>query len=995
VQKGGQVQVMTVKRSTENSGGPRKIPKLNGAAVLGEPAMEDDSPLESDNDSEMADVYLDHHTQGQSHQWHTTIDNVVKCVVAVHFSQVSNFDCDAAVLSEATGFVVDAERGIILTNRHVVGTGPFVGSVIFDNHEEVDVIPIYRDPVHDFGFLKFNPKDIKYMDVKSLELKPELAQVGCEIRVVGNDAGEKLSILSGFISRLDRDAPAYGDLTYNDFNTEYIQAAASASGGSSGSPVVSIDGYAVALQAGGSTEASTDFFLPLWRVVRALQCIQEGEPITRGTIQVQWTLKPYDECRRFGLTDEAERRARERFPKSIGLLCAELILPKGPADGLIQEGDTLISVNGTHISTFITVDDILDSSVGKEIELSLQRGGEDITVKCTVGDLHAITPDRYLEVAGASFNNLSYQMARLYAIPVKGVFLNNATGSFFLNRNESIGWILDSVNDVDIEDLDQFIEVMKSIPDRSRIPITFRHISDMHSNSMATIYVDRHWCSSFRLAVRNDTTGLWDYQELGDPLPPVPPQPKPVRFVDIPVEHPGCAQLSKSFMVVTTFIHVPVDSFPSMRKRGYGVVIDAAKGYLLCSRLHVPHDCLDIQITVAESFVIPGSVVFLHPTHNFTIVKYDPSLIHGDVQTPNFSDVPLKRGDKCMFIGFNHNFRVVSAETKISDISSLNIPRNSYSPRYRGTNLETVSLTTSLSDECGSGVVADNDGTIRAFWLSFLGENREGHDAIYKMGIDVTEVNHIIKQLQTTNEIPRVKIVDCEFYAISLDQARVLGVTDEWIKKVEDSGKDRFQFMAVSRSAVPEDQHKPELEHRDVVLAINGKQVFDQTDINRCLDEDVVNFKIVRRKKEMDIEVPTVEVKPTDHIVIWSAVVVQAPHHAVRQAMLNLPSQVYVTARPKGSPVAGYGINPTNFITHVNGIATPTVPDFVKVVRTIGTNTYCKLRLVSFDNVPFAISVKTNYHYFPTGELKKDPITNKWIDIEYAEDNTQTSEKKI
>lgn len=56
-------------------------------------------------------------TAADSAEWQATVEKVIKNVVSIHFCQTCSFDTDPAIASEATGFVVDAEKGYILTNR--------------------------------------------------------------------------------------------------------------------------------------------------------------------------------------------------------------------------------------------------------------------------------------------------------------------------------------------------------------------------------------------------------------------------------------------------------------------------------------------------------------------------------------------------------------------------------------------------------------------------------------------------------------------------------------------------------------------------------------------------------------------------------------------------------------------------------------------------------------------------------------------------------------
>eukprot|EP01136_Pigoraptor_vietnamica_P045741 Opistho-1_new@24078 len=913
---------------------------------------------------------------GVNEGWRRTLERVVPAVVAIKVCSVRAFDTVSAGYSVATGFVVDAKRGIILTNRHVVTPGPVVSEATFYNHEEVPIAPIYRDPVHDFGFYRFDTSKIKFMKVVDIPLAPERARVGTEIRVIGNDAGEKLSILAGTLARVDREAPNYGSAHYNDFNTFYLQAASSTSGGSSGSPVVDIDGFAIAINAGGKRKAASSFYLPLDRVVRALHLIQKGMPVTRGTLQTIFRYLPYDEVRRLGMRSGTEAAFRLHYPLATGLLVVDQTVPKGPGDGPLQAGDVLVRVQNKRVNSFVVLEGMLDDAVGQEIVVDVERGGEPITSRITVQDLHSIVPTSYLEMGGCVFHSLSYTVARNSSVPVGGVCVAHA--GYMLSRSlVPKNSIILSVNGTETPTLDAFERAMVVLSDKERVTLRYVALSDRHREQASVITIDRRWHAMTRCTL-NSETGLWEGVRLPEPPPPRPIEPASTTFCGL--SNCKAAEAVQSSCVSVTF-DVPhcVSGIAGTNYTGFGLVVDAEKGLVLVDRNTVPTTIGDVVISFGGSFEIPAKPIFLHPVHNFAIVQYDPALV-GDTPVRNavLSETPVAQRDSVHLVGLTRSSQIVSRLSTIFKIEKMNVPPMS-PPRFRATNVEVIHLDNVL--QCIGGVLTDGGGEVQALWASYSYQS-EGQNHECFRGLPIEIVRDVLPALRAGVE-PVIRYLDVEMWPILVSDARNQGLSGDWVKRIESACGYRRQVLTVRR-LIARSQAQKLLKEGDMILSCNGKAVAAFRDVETVAAQaDSVHLTVLRNGKEMEIDVPTDRLNGRDitRVVHWSGTLVQEPHRSVAQ-QAPWPAGVYVSWWSCGSPAHKHELRATVFVTEVNGVPTPCLDDFIAQVKTLPPDTYARLKVVDLSTKNKVLTLKPDLHYWPTWELTRSEAGD-WTYKEY------------
>ena len=304
-------------------------------------------------------------------------------------------------------------------------------------------------------------------------------------------------------------------------------------------------------------------------------------------------------------------------------------------------------------------------------------------------------------------------------------------------------------------------------------------------------------------------------------------------------------------------------------------------------------------------------------------------------------------------------------------MTTVAIPASASTPRYRAINLDAITIDSGLSSQCGSGVLVDEEGTVQALWLTYLGErSSSGKDIEYHLGLATPMLLPVVDKVKSGVQ-PRLRILNIETNTTHMSQARIMGLSEDWIRRVETEDPERHQLFMVRKV---DSGHNDGVLEGDIILTLDGKLVTRVTDLDIMYDREVLDAVVLRRRKELSIQVRTVPTEDlnTDRAIMFCGAILHRPHHAVRQQISRIYSDVYISGRVHGSPAYMYGLAPTNFITAVNAAPTPDLSAFVREVGKVPDNTYFRLRVVTFDNVPWVATMKKNEHYFPTMEFIKE-----------------------
>lgn len=204
------------------------------------------------------------------------------------------------------------------------------------------------------------------------------------------------------------------------------------------------------------------------------------------------------------------------------------------------------------------------------------------------------------------------------------------------------------------------------------------------------------------------------------------------------------------------------------------MILKAQVGVVVVDRNTAVISPCDIMISFgAYPDEVPARVRFMHPTHNFSLLSFDPRELkpetRGMICVASFVKEPvLHRGDEIELVCMGHSMRLMHrTSTVTSACSSIRIPLAG-APRFRAVNEEIIKIDHGFG-VAYSGALTNKTGEIVALWGSYS-EPCDKHDREWMAGLNVSFikpwVDTLVERLEAgdgdvINNIP-VKLLDAE-----------------------------------------------------------------------------------------------------------------------------------------------------------------------------------------------------------------------------------------
>lgn len=266
-----------------------------------------------------------------------------------------------------SGVIIDAAKGYILTNNHVISQADKI-SVQLNDGREFDAKLIGGDDQSDIALLQVqNPSNLTQIAIAY----SDKLRVGDFAVAVGNPFGLGQTATSGIVSALGRSGLNLEGLE------NFIQTDASINRGNSGGALLNLNGELIgintAILAPGGGSIGIGFAIPS-NMAKTLsqQLIQFGE-VKRGLLGIKGMEMSADIAKAFKLNVQR------------GAFVSEVLPNSGSAKAGVKSGDVIVSLNDKPLSSFAELRSrIATTEPGAKVKLGLIREGKPLTVEVTL-----------------------------------------------------------------------------------------------------------------------------------------------------------------------------------------------------------------------------------------------------------------------------------------------------------------------------------------------------------------------------------------------------------------------------------------------------------------------------------------------------------------------------------------------------------------------------------------------------------------------------------